>query len=228
MTSTLPNLYLITNRKLVHEKWAFLELIEKLLHGGVKMVQLREKDLTAAELFSLAVEMRALTEQYGCKLIINDRIDIAQAVAADGVHLGHHSLPVKYARKILGESALIGVSTHTTEEINSAHQQGADFITYGPVFYTPSKADMGEPVGLKSLQTACQKSTLPVYALGGISHDNCRDIIQTGVHGIALISALIAAKDPQVVYQRLMAQFTGKTCQKLNNYALKVHRFGRD
>ena len=208
MPPTLPNIYLITNRKLVHEKWAFFELIEELLRAGIKMIQLREKDLTAAELFPLAVKMRTLTEKYGCKLLINDRIDIAQAVAADGVHLGHHSLPIKSARKILGERFLIGVSTHSVAEIHAARQQGADFVTYGPVFYTPSKADMGNPVGLKSLREACRKSPLPVYALGGINHNNCCDIIQTGTHGVALISALIAAKNPQVACQQLMTHLS--------------------
>jgi thiamine-phosphate pyrophosphorylase len=172
------------------------------------MVQLREKDLSAAELLPLALKMRALTDKYACRLLINDRIDVAQAVAADGVHLGHHSLPVAAARKILGESSLIGVSTHSPEEIVEAHQQGADFVTYGPVFYTPSKGGMGNPVGIELLRTVCQSSPLPVYALGGIKHSNCREIVQTAAHGIAVISALMAVEEPQAAYQHLVEQLS--------------------
>ena len=206
MDAPLPHLYLITDRKQVHKKWSFFELIEELLRSGVAMVQLREKDLSAAELLPLAMKMRALTDKYGCRLLINDRVDVAQAVSADGVHLGHHSLPVATARKILGENSLIGVSTHAAEEIMRVHQQGADFVTYGPVFYTPSKMGMGNPVGIESLQAVCHSSPLPVYALGGIKIDNCHEVIQAKVHGIALISTLIAAKEPRLIYQQLIAQ----------------------
>jgi thiamine-phosphate pyrophosphorylase len=206
MTSPLPNLYLITDRHQVHETWTFLELVEELLCSGIGMVQLREKDLSAAELLPLALKMRALTDKYACRLLINDRIDVAQAVAADGVHLGHHSLPVAAARKILGESSLIGVSTHSPEEIVEAHQQGADFVTYGPVFYTPSKVGMGNPVGIELLRTVCHNSPLPVYALGGIKRSNCREIVQTAAHGVAVISALMAVEEPQAAYQHLVEQ----------------------
>ena len=206
MVKTLPNLYLISDRNQVHENWTFIEVIEVLLRAGVKMVQLREKDLTAAELFPLAQKMRALTTRYNSLLIINDRIDIAQAVNADGVHLGHHSLSVETTRKILGKKYLIGASTHSKEEIAIAQQQGADFATYGPIYSTPSKAGMGEPVGLGSLQAICQNYRLPIYALGGIKSENCRQTMATGAFGVALISALIKAEDPAAMYHDLFRQ----------------------
>ena len=143
MTETLPKIYLITDRKQTYQQHRLVDTVEELLQAGIRMVQLREKDLSAAELYPLARDLRLLTHRHNALLLINDRIDIAQAVGADGVHLGGHSLPIKKTRKILGSQALIGVSTHSALEAESAQNQGADFITYGPVFFTPSKAPFG-------------------------------------------------------------------------------------
>ena len=145
------SLYLITDRRQVPPGRTLTETVRAALEGGVKAVQLREKDLPAAELYPLALELRALTREYGAKLLVNDRIDVALAVGADGVHLGGHSLPTAAARQLLGPNRLIGVSTHRPEEIAAAQRDGADFVTFGPVFHTPSKAAFGEPVGLDQL-----------------------------------------------------------------------------
>lgn len=208
MIVNLPHIYLITDRHQVRKGLSLLETVEELLSAGVRIVQLREKDLSAKELFPLAMEMRKLTNKYNCQLIVNDRIDIAQGIEADGVHLGNHSLPVTIARQILGKEKLIGVSTHSQAEIDTAYQQGADFITYSPIYFTPSKARMGKPVGVKSLRNVCQTCPLPVYALGGIKIENCRETIDAGAHGIALISELLSAENPTQNYQQLLRQLT--------------------
>ena len=134
----------------------------------MRAVQLREKDLSAAELLPLAGELRSLTREFGARLLINDRVDVALATGADGVHLGGHSLPAADARRLLGPDKLIGVSTHRIEEIRTAEESGADFVTFGPVWFTPSKAPFGEPVGLAQLREACAATALPVFALGGV------------------------------------------------------------
>ncbi len=198
-----PPLYLITDRHQLPTGRQLLDVLEELLRAGVTMLQLREKDLSAAELLPLAQQVRELTRSYNCRLLINDRIDVALAVGADGVHLGGHSLPPAVARELLGPKQLVGVSTHSLDELTAAAKQGADFATFGPVFHTPSKAAFGEPVGLEMLQQAVSTCKIPIYGLGGIKSANTQSVLQTGVQGIALISALLNAETP------------AKNCQKL-------------
>jgi len=189
-------LYLITDRHQVPAGRTLLETVEAALQGGVQAVQLREKDLSAAELLPLATELRVLTRRFAARLLINDRIDVALAVAADGVHLGGHSLPAAVARRLLGPQRLIGVSTHRPAEIAAAAAAGANFVTFGPIFATPSKLAYGQPLGLEALRLACQNSPLPVFALGGIKPCHLADLRAAGVAGVAVISALIAIPDP--------------------------------
>ena len=203
MNTPLPYLYLITDRHQFQNNELLLETIEELLKAGVKMIQLREKDLSAAALYPLAEGLRSLTHRYDSLLLINDRIDLALAINADGVHLGNHSLPIKVARKILGSKFLIGASTHSATQIELARQQGADFVTYGPIYFTPSKAAYGNPVGIESLQNVCTNASIPVYALGGIKEDNATETLAAGAHGIAMISALLSAPSPARAYQKI-------------------------
>lgn len=189
-------LYLITDRHQVPAGRTLLATVEAALCGGVRAVQLREKDLSAAELLPLAMELRTLTRRFDARLLINDRIDVALAVEADGVHLGGHSLPVAVARRLLGPLRLIGVSTHHRDEISSAAEAGADFVTFGPVFATPSKLAYGEPLGPAALRAACSNTSLPVFALGGIKPCHVSTVGDSGTHGFAVISAIISAPDP--------------------------------
>lgn len=189
-------LYLITDRHQVPAGRTLVATVEAALQGGVRAVQLREKDLSAAELLPLAAELRDLTRRFDARLLINDRIDVALAIDADGVHLGGHSLPVAVARRLLGPQRLIGVSTHHLDEILVANDASADFVTFGPVFATPSKRAYGEPLGLAALRTACSNTSLPVFALGGIKPCHVAVMADTGTHGVAVISAVIAAPDP--------------------------------
>ena len=190
------NLYLITDRCQLGDR-DMLRVVEQALKGGVRAVQLREKDLSSRELYELAFELRKLTARYDAKLLINDRADIALAVDADGVHLGGQSMPIYRARKVLGERKLIGVSCHNQISAITAQEKGADFITFGPVYYTPSKISYGEPVGLDRLEEVTELLQIPVFALGGISADNAREVLSRGVFGLALIGAIFRAADPR-------------------------------
>jgi thiamine-phosphate pyrophosphorylase len=174
------------------------------LRGGLQAVQLREKDLNGCQLFELAGEIRNLTREYGAKLLINDRIDIAQAVGADGVHLGRAGLPVAAARRILGSVQLIGYSAHSVDEARQAEQDGADFVTFGPIYATPSKVPYGEPPGLERLAETARSLTIPVFALGGVKISTVDVVLSAGARGIALISAIIAAQNPSAETESLL------------------------
>jgi len=189
------SLYLITDRVQTAGR-SLPAVVAAALRGGLRAVQLREKDLTAAQLFELALELRQLTRRYDAKLLINDRVDVALAVDADGVHLGQAGLPVCEARRILGCNRLIGYSAHTPEEAHRAQTAGADFVTLGPVYLTPSKVGYGQPLGLSALAEASQLMDIPVFALGGIKNASVTEVLSAGARGIALISAIIAASDP--------------------------------
>jgi thiamine-phosphate pyrophosphorylase len=198
------NLYLITDRKQVRGG-SLNRAVEAALEGGVKAVQLREKDLSSRSLYTAAREMRELTARFGARLFINDRVDIALAVGADGVHLGGESMPVAAARKLLGTEKLIGVSCHDRSSALTAQQDGADFITFGPVYPTPSKASYGAPVGVTKLAETTKELRIPVFALGGINPANVGEVIACGAHGIGLISAIIAAEKPGLAAAKLLA-----------------------
>jgi thiamine-phosphate pyrophosphorylase len=186
-------LYLITDRKQV--KMPLAAAVRLALEGGVRAVQLREKDLPVRELLLLAQELRTVTNEFGARLFINDRVDVASAVNADGVHLGHQSMSVEAVRKVVGNNMLIGVSTHGVEEAKDAEAGGADFITIGPIFETPSKAKLGVPVGLNVLKELKNELNIPFYALGGVKSGNIAHVIGAGATGVALISAIMAAQD---------------------------------
>lgn len=189
------SLYLITDRHQTAGR-DLPAVVEEALAGGVRAVQLREKDLPPRELLELALTMRELTGRYGAKLIINDRADIALAAGADGVHLGEASIPAAAVRRILGPNRLIGVSCHGREGALAAEKSGADFITFGPVYPTPSKALYGPPVGVEQLAETAALLDIPVFALGGIRRENTPEALAAGAAGVALISAVVAAGNP--------------------------------
>lgn len=190
------NLYLITDRGQTNRR-DLLAVVEDALSGGVRALQLREKALSGREYFELAQAMRALTDRYGARLLINDRIDIALAVEADGVHLSEAGLPLEVARELLGSSKLIGVSCHSREKALDAERRGADFITFGPVWFTLSKADYGEPLGVALLAEVARTLSIPVFALGGVTRERVPELQASGVHQVALISAILAATAPR-------------------------------
>lgn len=186
-------IYLITDRKVATKPLP--EAVRLALEGGVRAVQLREKDLPIRALLVLAQELRSITREYGAKLFINDRVDVAVAVDADGVHLGHRSMPPEGARRVVGKDMLIGVSTHSLEEAKAAEAGGADFITFGPIFETPSKAKYGHPMGLDAIKTLIADVSIPIFAIGGIHGGNIQQVILSGAAGVAMISAIFSSPD---------------------------------
>ncbi len=188
-------LVLITDRNLC--KHPFLNTIKLALKGGVTTVQVREKGLTTHELYSLALELREVTSDFNANLIINDRVDIALAVEADGVHLGWQSLPFPVVRRLLGSEKLIGISTHGRQEALQAKDFGADYITLGPVFETPSKSGLLQPTGTGEIQNIKNEIKIPVIALGGINVENVEAVLAAGADGIAVISSIMYADDPE-------------------------------
>lgn len=156
------------------------------------------------ELLNLAGELRAITKEYGARLLINDRVDIALAVGADGVHLGRQSLSVQDARRAFSSSTIVGVSTHSLEEALDAESDGADFITFGPVYFTQSKAVYGRPLGIEKLKEVVEAVNIPVFALGGINHNGIEEVLETGAYGVAMISAIMAAENVKETVEEIL------------------------
>jgi thiamine-phosphate pyrophosphorylase len=202
------DLYLVTDRSQSRGR-DLLWVLEQALDGGVKAIQLREKDLGGKELFDLAEKTRELCIRYDARLLINDRIDVALGVDADGVQVGNASIPIDTARRLLGPRKLLGASTHSLAEAQQAEQNGADFILFGPVYFTPSKAVYGEPQGLAALKKIVEKISSPVYAIGGIKPENINDVRATGIRGVALISAITNAENPKEATQRILRHLRG-------------------
>jgi thiamine-phosphate pyrophosphorylase len=202
-------LYLITDRRQTQGR-ALSAVVEQALRGGVRAVQLREKDLSTNELYPLADEFRRITSLYGAKLLINERADIARDVHADGVHLPESGISVETARKIIGPERLIGVSCHSLDSAKSAQRSGADFITFGPVFFTPSKAVYGKHLGLERLAETASVLNIPVFGLGGINESNMLQAMAAGTYGIALISAIMTAEQPQAATADMLKNLCGQ------------------
>ncbi len=201
-------LCLVTDRGLYRDERGLVDAVAAALEGGVTAVQLREKGFSASarDLLALAVALRVLTKRFGAALIINDRADIARLSGADGVHLGRRSFSPANARRFLGEGALIGVSTHSLPEALQAQKDGADYITLGPVYFTPSKAPYGEPVGIKTLEEVTASVTIPVYAIGGITNKNLSQAVRAGAQGAAVISAILGTGDEREKAAELSGQ----------------------
>jgi thiamine-phosphate pyrophosphorylase len=204
------NLYLITDRlNLPAGKDLFIQ-VEAALRGGLLAVQLREKDMSVDELLPLAQQMRELTRKYDAKLLINREIDVALAVGADGVHLGGDSLSIIEARKRIGPDRLIGVSTHAVDEVLHAQQDGADFVTFGPVYATPSKLKYGQPVGLDRLREAVEElgQSLPIFALGGVGSERVSDLLDCGCRHVACIGAILFAEEAEAETRKIFSKLS--------------------
>ncbi|MBI1821330.1 MAG: thiamine phosphate synthase [Nitrospirae bacterium] len=197
--------YLITDRKQTLGR-PLKEVLNSALAGGIQAIQLREKDLPVRELLALAFEIRELTFQKKALLFINDRMDVCLSVGADGVHLRSDSLSPSVARRILGPERLIGVSCHSLEEALFSEEKGADFITLGPLYFTPSKQKMGEPLGLALFKSIVEKVKIPVFALGGITVNRVEEILHAGASGVACVSAVLNAPRVREAAQEFLAQ----------------------
>lgn len=190
----LPALCLITDRHICKGK-DLIEAVAGALASGVRLVQLREKDLSGKGLFEYGAALRELTSRHNALLIINGRADAALAVNADGVHLGHADCAPKEILPYLKKGMITGVSTHSVEEAIKAEKDGAHYITFGPIWHTPSKARYGEPIGLEKLRQASAAVSIPVFAIGGVNAENARKALGAGARGVAVISAILARSD---------------------------------
>jgi len=197
------SLYLVTDRHQTAGR-PLLSVLDRALSAGVEAVQLREKDVDTRSLLELAADLLSLTREHGGLLFINDRVDLVMALGADGVHLRSDSMPVPVARRLLGSDRLIGVSTHSVDEVLKAEAEGADFAVLGPIYDTPSKRLYGDPIGLHPLEEASRQSHLPIFAIGGISLSRVQEVRRAGAHGIALISAILLAEDVQAATRFLL------------------------
>lgn len=181
----------------------FFSSVEAALRGEVTMVQLRAKSLTDKDVFRHAIKMKELCTQYGVPFLIDDRVDIALAVGADGVHLGVDDLPTDVARKLGGVDFIIGYSPDTTEQVVSAKSAGVTYLGIGPVYGTKSKADAGSALGLSELRNRIHIGRLPTVGIGGITANNAADVFEAGADGIAVISAILGADDPEAAARQL-------------------------
>jgi len=197
-------LYLCTDQGLMDGR-DFAQILEEAIAGGVTMIQIREKNACTREFFEMAKIARNITKARRIPLVVNDRLDVALAVDADGLHIGQSDLPLQAARKIAGGKLFIGVSAGTVEDALAAEKDGADYLGAGAVFPTGSKADAGDAIGLDGLSRICAAVKIPVVAIGGISLLNAADVMQTGAAGIAVISAILAQKDIKAASEALNA-----------------------
>ncbi|MGH7382588.1 MAG: thiamine phosphate synthase [Candidatus Methylomirabilales bacterium] len=197
-------LYVITDRTQTQGR-SLEEVVGACIQGGARVFQLREKDLEARELTALAERLLRLITPAGGLLLINDRVDVALAVRANGAHLSQRGLPPAVARRLLGPTRLLGVSCHSLAEAEEAQQGGADFIVLGPIFYTPSKALYGPPLGLALLREVRPRIRMPVFAIGGITAANRPQVLAAGADGIAVISAVMAGPDVSTAVRALLA-----------------------
>ena len=202
-------LYLITDRTLLPED-RFLTSIEAALKGGVRAIQLREKDLPENELNSLAKDVLKLTRSYNALLFINHRAELADDIGADGVHLTESSVAVRKVRKQYPD-LLIGKSTHSLESAKRAQHQGADFVTFSPVYETPSKQQYGSPQGLEKLQQVCAGLDIPVLALGGIDLSRTSTVRKHGAFGVGLIRGIWNSPDIEHESLQYINALTGET-----------------
>ncbi len=201
-------LYVITDRKLSQGR-SHLEVMSSAIAGGTRIIQLRDKECTARELVKEGLALRELTYREGVLFIVNDRVDVALAIEADGVHLGQDDLPAKLARKILGKDKIIGVSIGDAEEAVQAVEDGADYVSVSPVFSTTTKLDAGEGLGIQLITEVKKCTDVPIVAIGGITKDNIARVARAGADCAAVISAVVAADDVEAATRRLLDEFVG-------------------
>ena len=196
------SLYVITDARLSRGR-THLDVVRAAIQGGATVVQYREKGATTRLMVEEARGLRELCRGAGVPLIINDRVDVALAVGADGVHLGVHDMPVAIARRLLGPGRIIGYSPETLEQIRTSESEGADYLGVGSVFGTATKPDAGPPIGLSGLRAMIAAVSIPVVGIGGINAHNAAQVIQAGADGVAVVSAVVAAVDVKAAARRL-------------------------
>jgi len=196
------DLYLVTDPGLTRDR-PLLQVVAEALEGGVTAVQLRDKQASPRDLMELGTEMRRIAHRYGAPFLVNDRVDLALALEADGVHVGREDLPPLEARRLMQRPRILGVSAGSVREALAAQEAGADYLGVGPVFATATKPDSGEPIGLAGLAAVAAAVRVPVVAIGGIHGGNAASVIEAGAAGVAVISALVSAADPEAAAREI-------------------------
>lgn len=187
------DLYFITDSRLTRK--TILEDVRSALKAGVKIIQYREEDRNTREIIKEAEKIGKLCKKNNASFLINNRVDIALAVNADGVHLGSNDMPYSFARKILGDKKVIGITVHNIEEALDAERAGADYIGVSPIFETQTKPDAGKPGGIKLVEEIKDKIKIPFVAIGGINETNVMDVLRAGAKSVAIISAIVTKSD---------------------------------
>lgn len=195
-------LYLVTDRHQTAGR-PLVSVLARAVRAGVRAVQLRERDLSARELHALAMEIQR--ELPDARLFINDRVDVALALRAQGVHLRESSLPAEVVRDLLWPSQLLGLSVHSLDGVMTAEQHGADFVVLGPIYDTPSKRAYGPPIGLPLLEQAAKKVRIPIFGIGGITATRARAVRQAGAFGVAAVSSILSAVNVEQATEDLLA-----------------------
>ncbi|MEL0616556.1 thiamine phosphate synthase [Cobetia marina] len=200
------SLYLVTDPALCAER-GLEATVMAAVRGGVSVVQLRDKHASDEEMIAQAIRLKALLDEYEVPLIINDRIEVALASGADGLHIGQSDGDPVEARRRLGEDALIGLSVQTLEQLKAVDVERIDYLGLGPVYATATKPDHAAPLGIEGLTQLVRSSPLPTVAIGGISLTNAGDVMSSGTDGLAVVSALCSAEDPAAAAQQFLAQY---------------------
>ena len=198
------SLYLVTDKSDDVEK--FLKTIEEAIKGGVSVVQIREKTADTLDFYNLALKVKKITEKHDVPLIINDRVDVALAVDAEGVHVGQSDMPCAVTRALVGPDKIVGVSAATIEEARKAESDGADYIGTGAVFPTATKDDAPK-ITKKDLKEIVESISIPVVAIGGITLNNAHELIDTGIAGLSVVSAIMSSENPKKSSEELLKIF---------------------
>ena len=204
MKSIDLSLYLVTDDSSNEEK--FLNTIEEGIKGGVSVVQIREKTAETLDFYNLALKVKKITSKYNVPLIINDRVDVAMAIDAEGVHVGQSDMPCDITRKLIGNDKILGVSAATISEAKKAEKDGADYIGTGAVFPTATKDD-APSITKKDLKEIVESINIPVVAIGGITLDNACELLDTGISGLSVVSAIMSAENPKKASEELLNIF---------------------
>jgi thiamine-phosphate pyrophosphorylase len=202
MTQRIGRLHVLTDET-VQSRFTHVELAEMAIAGGADTIQFRDKKRSTKELVKIAETLQRVCRARNVPLIINDRVDIALAVGADGVHLGQRDIPVAVARALLGPARIIGATAATLDEAIAVQNEGADYLGFGHIYPTASKQKRGDPKGPAAVAEICGALTIPVIAIGGIDHKNFLPVLEAGVWGIAVIAAVCAAADPTLAAREL-------------------------
>jgi thiamine-phosphate pyrophosphorylase len=204
----IGKLHVLTDTAL-QSRFSHSELAGLAIRGGADTIQYRQKSGSTREMIRIAAQMKQVCSDHGVPLIVNDRVDVAIAAKADGVHLGQDDFPIPLARELLGQEMIIGASASNMEEVEKCLLDGADYVGFGPVYPTTSKDDAGLVKGVASLVQVAKAVPVPIIAIGGISLDNVSEILETGIHGIAVISSVCCQEDPEQATKALYQMLRG-------------------